>query len=161
MNLQPVSLTSFFKIFFKASLDLLFELGCFAGADEESQKTQEEAVVGQSEDEANDESRESSTGAETLPGVSPADDDDRDDCGRHPAERGDGETEIFLVRNVVNIFLTNLPAVQPENKRFLMINRKSEQIINKSDPRVRTPLAACLVTRSNSGLDIISYFQNI
>ena len=154
-------MTSFLEVIFKASLHLLFEFGCFTGADEECEEGEEEAVVAESEDEANDESKESSTGAETLPRVSPTDDYNRDNCGRNPSERRDGQTETSQELGRVNIYQANLPAVKPEKKRFLMINRKSEQMINNRDPRVKTPLAACLVTFSNSGLDIfINYFDH-
>ena len=154
-------MTSFLEVIFKTFLHLLFKLGSFTGADEEGEEGEEEAVVAESENEANDESKESSTGAETLSRVSPTDDYNRDDCSRHPSERRDGQTETCQELGRVNIYQSNLPAVKPEKKRFLMINRKSEQMINNRDPRVKTPLAACLVTFSNSGLDIfMKYFDH-
>ena len=83
-------MTSFLEVIFKAPLHLLFEFGSFTGADEEGEEGEEEAVVAESEDEANDESKESTTGTETLSGVSPTNDYNRDNCSRNPSERRNG-----------------------------------------------------------------------
>ena len=92
-DLEPVPPSFLLEILLKSSLDIGLEFCCLARAGKEGNKAEEEAVVGESEDEPDDEGEESAAGCETPLVVAPAHHDHRDQGGGDPAQGRDGRSK--------------------------------------------------------------------
>ena len=90
-HLQPVPLAALLEVPLVAALHLLLELGRLARAHEEGDEAEEEAVVGEAEDEAHYEGEERAAGGEAAPVVAPGHHQHRHHRGSHPAQGGHTE----------------------------------------------------------------------